>query len=144
ARRRPGQGGRGAEKSHRESDVVKTDLDSESDRNRLVALVRRFEAPLPDGLDSALVDVLIDRPDDVDINRETVRADDEADQDDAANAKPIRAGIGFRAYLMDDFGRDDAVADIENRLVLFVRVAFGGLMVLSLGAENFGYHQRRH
>jgi len=74
----------------------------------------------------------------VDIQREAVGTDNETDQDGAADAKAGRAGIGFGAYLMDDFGRDDAVADIENRLVLFVRVAFGGLVVLSLGAENFG------
>src|SRR5579883_2773575 len=107
-------------------DVVEPDLDGESDGYGFIVLARRFEAPFTDGVHGALIDVFVDGPDDVDVDGEAVRTDGEADQDDAADAKALGAGIGLRTDLMDQFRWGDALAEIENRLI---RV-FIGVVVL--------------
>ena len=105
--------------SPRLSHAVKPDLHRDPDRYRLISLFRRLETPLLYRLDGRLIDILIQRFDDMDVLRLAARTHNQSDKHGAGYPKPATIiRLVHRRNLVRDTGWSNARANIENLLIV--------------------------
>ena len=98
---------------------MKSYLDGNPHRDRLIPLLSRREMPLFNRIDSSLVDILVQRFDDMDILRLALGTHNQPDQHSSGDAKPtVVVRLVYGRNLVGNARRSNSGANVKDLLVV--------------------------